>query len=530
VINQVRLYYSTIKYLKFKQIWYRAYYLVRNAFNSVIHLPSESSKVLTYKRNDLNLHSSISSYKSYLDSNKFKFLNKQKEFTDGIQWNYRDYGKLWTYNLNYFDFLHQPGMTASTGLSYIQDFVSNWHIIKDGKEPYPTSLRGINWIKFFIKNNIKDRKSEGHLYQQYYNLIKNTEFHLMGNHLLENGCSLLFGAYYFNDYKLYNKSKRILRNQLREQILNDGGHFERSPMYHQIILYRLLDCLNLVQNNYQFGHELEPLLYNVSQKMLTWLYSITFNNGNIPHINDSTIGIAPTTKQITEYASALGININKNSSLVDSGYRIINYPSYEMIVDVGNIGPDYIPGHAHCDTFSFILNINGQPIIVDTGTSTYENNEMRIRERSTNAHNTVSVNGYEQSEMWSGFRVGNRAKIIDLVEEEGYIRATHDGFKSRGFLHERQWNYNSKKIEISDKISGSIKRINQAEAFLHFHPTVELRLISNSIHVLNSVIVIEGHDYIEKKGYSFAAGFNKVTEAYKIIIGFKNNLNMIIKP
>ena len=61
----------------------------------------------------------------------------------------------------------------------------------------------------------------------------------MGNHLLENGFSLLFGSYYFRDEKLYSKAKEIIKTELREQILDDGAHFELSPMYHSIILHRI---------------------------------------------------------------------------------------------------------------------------------------------------------------------------------------------------------------------------------------------------------------------------------------------------
>lgn len=70
----------------------------------------------------------------------------------------------------------------------------------------------------------------------------------------------------------------------------------------------------------------------------------------------------------------------------------------ELLADVGSIGPDYQPGHAHADTFNFVLYLNERPIIVDTGTSTYEVNEIRFYERSTAAHNTVVVAGKNSSE------------------------------------------------------------------------------------------------------------------------------------
>ena len=39
----------------------------------------------------------------------------------------------------------------------------------------------------------------------------------------------------------------ILRRELAEQVLEDGGHFELSPMYHALILEDLLDLVNLSQ-------------------------------------------------------------------------------------------------------------------------------------------------------------------------------------------------------------------------------------------------------------------------------------------
>mgnify|MGYP000647957824 CR=1 FL=1 len=87
---------------------------------------------------------------------------------------------------------------------------------------------------------------------QYVRLTDSLEYHLMGNHLLENAFSLLFRAYYFRNNQLFDTAKKILKTELSEQFLDDGGHFERSPMYHQIMLFRMLDCWNLTENNSAF--------------------------------------------------------------------------------------------------------------------------------------------------------------------------------------------------------------------------------------------------------------------------------------
>ena len=135
----------------------------------------------------------------------FTFLNIPHNFSNQIDWNYTEYGKLWTYNLNYFDFLNQEGMSKEIGIDLINDYIENDKTLKDGKEPYPISLRGINWVKFLSENRVCDSRINKILHQHYFILLKNLEYHLLGNHLLENAFSLLFGAYYFQDEKLYDE-------------------------------------------------------------------------------------------------------------------------------------------------------------------------------------------------------------------------------------------------------------------------------------------------------------------------------------
>jgi hypothetical protein len=184
-----------------------------------------------------------------------------------------------------------------------------------------------------------------------------------------------------------------------------------------------------------------------SEKMLQWINCMTFSNGNIPLFNDAATGIAPSSQQLNDYAIRLGIpsekiipQIHLNSSdsfLKESGYRRFNGSNYECIIDVGQPGPDYQPGHAHADTFSFEIYFHGKPIIVDAGVSTYDKNERRQLERSTSSHNTVQLSSFNSSEVWGGFRVARRSNIISLDEDTGFVRASHDGYKHLGVIHER---------------------------------------------------------------------------------------------
>ncbi|HFU75911.1 MAG TPA: alginate lyase family protein [Arcobacter sp.] len=521
-LNTKRLF-ITVSYLKVRQLYYRLYYTVRRKIRSDSWV-SYAVKVRS-KSKTLNFTDSIIMNKCY-SAGSFFFLNLEFSFEKNIDWNYQNYGKLWTYNLTYFDYLNQNDMTKGEGIHLIYDFIEQLASIKDGLMPFPISLRGLNWIKFLVKKNIKDQKINDSLYAQYMILMDNIEYHILGNHLLENGFSLLFGAYYFQDEKFYAKAKKILTDELEEQILKDGSHFELSPMYHQIMLFRVLDCINLVQNNNWKNQELLDLLISKAEIMLGWLNTIIYENGDIPLLNDSANKIAPMTKELNEYASILKVKIKK-IELNDCGYRKIKNERYEMVIDVGNIGPDYIPGHAHSDTFNFELYIKGESFIVDTGLSTYETNERRMLERSTLSHNTVEIDGVNQSEVWGGFRVARRAKIIHLKESENYIEATHDGYKRIGVLHTRRYITNEDSIVIEDSIDST--GIHQGIAYLHFYPGVLPEINDNKIIISDIEIITYNAESLIIKAYKYAPEFNKLIDAFKVEIIFSDLLKMEIK-
>ncbi len=471
------------------------------------------------------------SFKPFLDrpdnyrDGEFTFLNVSHSFTDSIDWNYLGHGKLWAYNLNYFEYLHQPSMTKDEGLNLIDDFIDQSDSNREGMEPYPISLRGISWVKFLIKHEIADKRIDAALFAQYLILFDNLEYHLLGNHLLENGFSLLVGGIYFSDEKLLLKGGQIVKSQLEEQILDDGGHFERSPMYHAILLERLLDCLNLSHQNLQDGLPNNKFLQTKSREMLGWMREMTFENGNWPMVNDSAWGIAASTQDILEYAERLNIE-PQEVELSQSGYRQFKENQLEICMDVGDIGPDYIPGHAHSDTLSFVLHYKKTPIIVDPGVSTYEANERRILERSTEMHNTVMIEGREQSDVWSAFRVGKRAYAEILEETNHYLKATHSGYKEFGASHIRSWTLDDKTLTITDEINGKGVR---SIAYLHFHPDVSVTKQGTNVLKAGDIkIRFDGAETIELKPYKYAQGFSQHKEAVKAQISFSGKLNSTI--
>ena len=544
MLKKLGLYYRTIKHLRPIQIRYRLWYMLRDKFRQLTGHSYPLS--IHQKGHSLSLQAGISKISTFdipscakasedgppsTFEACFTFLNQSHTFKEGINWNFTEYGKLWAYNLNDFDYLHQEDINKEQGLELIRAFIRKIEDNREGLEPYPISLRGMNWIKFISKYDISDQTIDASLYAQYQILIDNLEYHLLGNHLLENGCSLLFGSYYFGDDQLYEKAHDILYKELDEQILNDGGHFERSTMYHLIMLDRLMDCYNLMINNQSVLQvpALEKKLKSKIQKMLSWvdqLSVLSFSGSNkreLPLLNDGAYGIAPTVEEVIDYADRL--NIEKvDLPLSDSGYRRYTTGPLDLICDVGAIGPDYQPGHAHSDTFSFVLYRNGESVIIDPGISTYENNEQRQLERSTAFHNTVQYEDKEQSEVWSAFRVGRRARVDVKADDAKKLVAIHDGYQPWGITHERTWLMEEDHICIKDRLIG--KENASGKFYLHFHPSLlgEVSVDSNRVKAGAINIEFESVDEIKKYSYDCPDGYNQYIKAPKIEVHFVGEL------
>ena len=463
-----------------------------------------------------------------LDGKSFSFLNIADEFRG---WNFTVHGMLWAYNLNYMDWLLQKEMDTETGSQWIDRFIDGLPSNNIGLDPYPIALRSINWIKFISANSNaigKERLSRWNdsLYSQYKLLERRLERHLLGNHLLEDAYSIFIASIYFNDINLYKQAARLLGKQLKEQVLPDGAHYEQSPMYHCILLDRLLDCYNFSTANNRFGNmqaETNTCLRNVAEKMLGHLQSIIYADGSIPLLNDSANGIAPTPQQIFDYAKQLGLDWQP-IKMRECGYRKYSNGEIEAIIDIGDITASYQPGHSHADTFNYEMKKKEKPFIVDTGISTYNKTMRRQLERSTKAHNTVTVYNRDSSEVWGGFRVGKRAKVTIIDESETSIKASHDGF-GKSAIHTRSFQSDNGKFIISDNVSGE----HDCRSYLHFAPGTEIISADNECLITNlAKVKIEGAETVEITDGKISTEYNRFQPTRIAIIHFKHKMKYTI--
>lgn len=483
------LFYYTIKCLKIKQVFYRVFYLFRK--------PKVCSIVVSGYHNFKWRGEGLSRQSLYCNS-KVCFLNEPALIKVKKDWNCPSHSKLWLYNLHYFDDLNSLDQINREKLQLL--WINKWieenpPCLGNGWEPYPLSLRLVNWVKWFSKKETVEKRYLNSIAQQASGLSQQLEYHILGNHLFANAKALTFVGAFLKGSEADSFLKlglKLLDREIDEQFLADGAHFELSPMYHEILLWDLLELIDLAKTsqNSQLLERLDSWKL-VAVKALQWLGSMVHPDCEVSFFNDAAIGIAASPDQIFCYANKLGIEYKTSLNLLtknhSSGYSRVQNGNYTLLFDHANVGPDYLPGHAHADSLSFELSVGLQRVFVNSGTSLYGVSNERLRQRETAAHNTVVVNGLSSSEVWSGFRVARRAYTMLLKAEENFnnviLSASHNGYErlKPKVTHTRTINASTDSFIITDDLS--IKA--DAEFNLHVHPDVEVKQLDETRFELN---------------------------------------------
>lgn len=457
--------------------------------------------------------------KSSLDESlTLTFLNISDKFTD---WDDESKEKLWLYNLHYFDFIN-GNTDQKISVRLIDNWIENNPSFQGlGWEPYPTSLRVVNWIKFLIDKKVLNKTFIENLKLQSGHLYKNLEYHIQANHLFKNFKACFFTGLFFQDKEILNFSEKKLIGELKEQILEDGSHYENSPMYHCIMLEDLLDIISISKS---YNYILPAVFVRKAEKMLSYCYKICYPDNSFPNFNDSIQGISFTIKELAIFAKDLGLKIKKEKPMsVYKTKSIIRSKKEETILmlKIGGMSPDYQPGHSHADFSTFEFMIKDCKIVSDTGVSSYQSKAIRQFERSSKAHNVLTVNGKSQADLWGEFRVGKRpSKMqIRICQENPNLEiiCTHNGYKETTY---RKLTHCKNGFSIEDRFFG--KTEEKIESRLHLNAGVEIAPInSNSLglHFRGELIALLVHNDSEVKidKYNMAVEFGKRLPANVII-------------
>ena len=476
--------FHTLRYLKPRQIYLRLWGETKRrvGLGSWHQPPANMSGAL--RPSVAFLHHDIWNQREQIQQGVFRFLNRSENLGQPVDWQASHLPLLWRFNLHYFHYLFLLEHQEQVDLCH-QWLAANppgkdvaWH-------PYPTSLRIVNWCKA----SFDDAELLNSLYTQAAYLFRHMEAHHPGNHLLENAKALLFAGSFFQGQgeadDWLEKGLQTYRREIPIQVLSDGGYFERSPMYHAIMLVGYLDIINILPPS----HADKELFTDAAKLMSDFLVSTTKPDGEIALFNDSTREIASSTATIVDYAERLfGYKAIKRDAFPETGYFIHESERIYLIIDGGVLGPDYLLAHAHADIFSYELSLAGKAFIVDSGVYEYPAGEMRQYVRSTAAHNTVCVDWKSQAECWASFRVARRYPpyqvSFEKTDGQSLFRGSFSGYAKLigdDIVHHRviACSENTRELSVEDEIKG-IKK-HRVESRLHLHPEVVMNVQSHSI-------------------------------------------------
>ena len=293
-------------------------------------------------------------------------------------------------------------------------------VFRDVWNPYSASHRLINLLAglhLFRRNAVRSGAARGMEAQAF--LLRHVRFcailvrrtlerDLQYNHLLKNYVALVVYACGLGGlpaaWRFLNKTTPAC---VDSQVLDDGGHAERSPMYHVLSILDLMVLADADVLDLAASRRIEPQI----ARMQRALGVMTHPDGDIALFNDSWLGEAPPGHALTAAEGADSGTL----ALDHSGYVQLRSGEDAAIFDCGACGPDDNPAHAHADFLAVELSVAGRRFLVDFGVPTYSAGALRDMARSASAHNGPRFEDIDPMEFWLSFRVGRRGRAHRLT-------------------------------------------------------------------------------------------------------------------
>jgi hypothetical protein len=360
------------------------------------------------------------------------------------------------------------------------------------------------------------------------------------NHLIGELAGLYVGASIWPCWKAsgawLEQARRELEHEAQAQFSRDGVNREQAFAYH-VFSSEFLFVAGLVGQ--ACDHPFSRAYWTSLQRALRFLRSVRDVGGNVPMVGDADDGIvfrldAPGGDRADQLL-ALGDAVLRRMqpahpgvrwllhavpgkrpdadphesdtgwAFPDGGYLLFGSHFGEAdeikgMVDCGPLGYLGIAAHGHADALALTLSVGGEECLVDPGTYSYwQEPKWRDYFRGTSAHNTVRIDGLDQSVSGGRFMWLKKARAsIERMPQSPHefdFRGAHDGYERLAdpVRHMRSVRYDAASATLTVRDEIAAKKHHQVELFWHFAPGLDVRLNSAGLHVRGKRFALQMH-------------------------------------
>lgn len=360
------------------------------------------------------------------------------------------------------------------------------------------------------------------------------------NHLIGELAGLYVGASIWPCWNAsgawLEQARRELEHEAQAQFSRDGVNREQAFAYH-VFSSEFLFVAGLVGQ--ACDHPFSRAYWTALLRALRFLRSVRDVGGNVPMVGDADDGIVfrldtPGSDR-GEQLLALGDAVLRRMqpthpgvrwllhvlpgkrpeadphesetgwAFPDGGYLLFGSHFGEPneikgMVDCGALGYLGIAAHGHADALALTLSVGGEECLVDPGTYSYwQEHKWRDYFRGTSAHNTVRIDGLDQSVSGGRFMWLKKARAaIERMPQSPHefdFRGSHDGYERLAdpVRHMRTVRFDAASATLTVRDEIAAKKHHQVELFWHFAPGLDVRLNSAGLHVRGKRFALQMH-------------------------------------
>ena len=361
----------------------------------------------------------------------------------------------------------------------------------------------------------------------HYSFQNPSKFSSANNHLISEHAGLFVAASYWKfpeSEQWAAHARRGLEQEIVAQHSPQGVNKEEAAEYIQFITDFFLIPYVVAERNQQ---PLSQRYRQYLEHVLSYIFSLMDQRGNIPFYGDEDDGkvVFFNSEPINNFRSLLTSGVilfgnshwktrtqgvdNKNLVLFgEAGRQAYEHVAAETTpapsrfysaeghfilrandehgetyvhLDAAPLGFLSIAAHGHADALSWVLHVDGQPIITDVGTYTYHTEpEWRSYFIGTLAHNTIRVDKQDQAKstgptMWTNHY---QVKVLrtETSSTHDLVVAEHSGYRRLGVTHRRMLSLDKTKhtLRIVDDIVLDRPGEHTLEMPLHLYPAVKV--------------------------------------------------------